>query len=333
MLFNVIKDYKNMADIEAYVPAFKYICRSDATFYNATSYYKMQIGYYWLNKLIGYVSTSHYWFMFAVGCITALPYAMLIKKYSPLVWMSCLLYFMGFSQSTFVLRQHSAIGLTILILPLLLLLPDDIRKIFKGMRNKILCILILILFISAILIHPTAIIFAFVFYAYFVKNIKVFMTITLGGGLVLYQLLPIFTFIFVENTAGYQTYMVAENENKGGTIIINGFYLLATLYALRPYRQLPKQWYLLLKTQCIIFTFSFVSMASGGGVAIPRLLIYLTCFNCVFLPYVATKMPNKTARYTFVVAVFFIAYYLFALSSKINYSNYNIDKSLIGFGI
>lgn len=332
LLFNVIKDWQHMDDISSYVPTFKYICRPDSDFYGATSYYKMQIGYYWLNKIIGYVSTSHYWFMLVIGCITALPYAMLIRRYSPIVWLSCALYFAGFVQSTYVLRQHSAIGLTILILPLLLQLPSDsIWKALRSRKNIITCFVILGLLTFAILIHPTAIIFVFVICAYFVKNIRMFIVMTLAGGAILYLFLPLLTSAFVDNTAGYNIYMEAENDNKGGTIIMNGFYLVAAFYALRPFDRLPQLWKLLFKVQCIIFAFTCVSIAPGGGTSIPRLLMYLTCFNYIFLPYLATRMPRRMMRHIFVASVFFLAYYMFALSPRIHFYDYNIDKSFCIF--
>ena len=153
----------------------------------------------------------------------------------------------------------------------------------------------------------------------------------LTGGIILYLILPILTFVFVDNTAGYDVYMDAENDNKGGTVIINGFYLVASFYALRPFDRLPQLWKLLFKIQCIIFAFSIVSMAPRGGAGIPRLLMYLTCFNYIFLPYVTARMPNKIMRYAFVAGVLFIAYYLFALSPRIHFYNYNIDKSFLMF--
>lgn len=332
LFFNIFKDWKNMNDVSGYVPAFKYICRDNATFLNAGYYYKMQIGYYGLNKFLGFFSTSHYWFLFAIGCLTSLPYAYIIKKYSPHVFLSCLLYFLGFLQSALALRQYSAIGLTIMILPLLLKLPANInRKMLGEWRYIRLYIIILCLFVSAILIHPTAIIFLFVIISYSVKNTKWFLIMTIACGVILYFNLPYLTSIFVDNTSGYDVYLEAENNNNGGTLIINGFYLIASFYALRQFDRLPQVWNLLFKVQCVIFAFSIVSMASGGGVAIPRLLMYLTCFNCVFLPFVAAQMPNKMMRYTFVTFILFIAYYFFALSPRVQFNNMNIDASFWGF--
>lgn len=332
LFFNIFKDWRHMSDISGYVPAFKYICRDDATFLNAGYYYKMQIGYYGLNKILGFFSTSHYWFLFAIGCLTSLPYAYIIKKYSPHVLLSCLLYFLGFLQSALALRQYSAIGLTIMILPLLLKLPVNInRKILGEWKYIRLYIIIICLFVSAILIHPTAIIFLFVIFSYYVKNIKWFLIMTIGGGVILYLNLPFLTSLFVDNTAGYDVYLEAENNNNGGTLMINGFYLLVAFYVLRPFDELPLLWKFLFKIQCLIFAFSIVSMAPGGGVAIPRLLLYLTCFKCIFLPFVAIKIQNKVIRYAFVISILFIAYYFFALSPRIQFNNMNIDGSFWGF--
>lgn len=51
---NAFKDYRLLPDISGYVPAFKYIAKENSNFLDATRYYKMQWGYYALNKFIGF---------------------------------------------------------------------------------------------------------------------------------------------------------------------------------------------------------------------------------------------------------------------------------------
>lgn len=326
IFFNIFKDWRNMPDIVYYVPTFEYISQNNSTFEYANAYYyKMQIGYYWLNKTISYVSTSHYWFLFAMGSLISLPYAYMIRKYSPTVWLSCLIYFMGFSQSTYVLRQHSAIGITIMTLPLILSIKgEQIKDVFKK-TNFVRITEIVSLIAIAILIHPTAVIFISVLWAYYCKNIKLFLFSILCGGAILYFMLPLLTLMFIENTSGYDIYLDAENNNNGGTLLVNGFYFIASLLFLRPYAKLSPLWLLLFKVQCIIFAFTIVSMAPGGGATIPRLLMYLTCFNCIFNAYVATRMPNKAFRWGYICVILFFAYYMFALSTRVQFQNYNID--------
>ena len=314
-----------MDDLFGYVPAFEYISRPDSTYTGATYYYKMQIGYYWLNKFIGIFSTSYYWLFFFIGCLTSLPYAYIIKRYSPILWLSCLLYFMGFPQSTYVLRQYSAVGLTIMMVPIILSFHQKtLRQIVKKYKTCLRLILLGLLFAMALLIHPTSILFVFAFCAYFIKDIKWFFGLVLSGGLALYFLLPVLALVFVENTQGYGAYLEADADNQGGTLLINGFCFISSLIVLRPYRKLPDLWFYLLKIQCIIFAFSIVSMAPGGGVTIPRLLLYLTCFNCIFNAYIAKRIQNKLFQFCYICITLFFVYYTFALSSRVHFSNYNI---------
>lgn len=322
LFFNVFKDWKNMDDICDYVPTFEYIARPNSNYLNASSYYKMQIGFYYLNKIIALFSSSKEWFLFVMGCITCIPYLFIIKKYSPIIWLSCLIYFMGFSMSTYVLRQYSAIGLTILAFPLLLKIDTNNTK-----KQINLLLGILSLWVAAILIHPTAIVFGLLIASYFIKDNKIFLLLLIIGSFILYFGLPYLTLAFVENTSGYQNYMDETNADRGGTFILNGFYLASTFFVFisqkKKHKSIDSVLRLLFKCQCLIFAFTLVSMMPMGS-TIPRLLLYLSCFNVIFIPYLAANMPNKLMKYLFIICVLFISYYQFALSPNIHIYNYNI---------
>lgn len=131
---------------------------------------KMEPGWIVLCKLLYYISHNPRLLLLVTSFVMVGAYCKSISKYSCIPWLSILIYLCTtFDQSLFVLRQHSAIALSLLSIPYIL------NREFKKY------ILIMLLAVS---IHSTAIIF---FPMYFVYAIKLknywffFITVSILG--------------------------------------------------------------------------------------------------------------------------------------------------------
>lgn len=305
LFFHTFKDYRLLPDIPGYVRAWKYICHTHSIYLYAGDYYKMQWGYFELNKLLSYISHSTYFFLFALGCMVSLPYCYLISKYSKNIQLSCVLYFMGFIQSTFVLRQHAAIGFCLLTIPIL-------------MNNKMLLKpFVLLLWVIAISVHPTAVVFGLVIGAAFVRNIRWWFLIAAVFGVFLYIYYPRLVALFVGNTHGYQTYVNAlyEYTNYSTAMLHCSLWLIATI-VLYPFEKLDDVNRFFYRIMCIIAVFAIVSGMQKGGELIPRLIMYLTAIECIFIPNVGRQIKNIPLRYAFYSLFLTLNLYLFAFSGK-----------------
>ncbi len=309
-IFNIFKDWQNMSDIATYVPTFKYIATPDATYMMATSYYKMQYGYYVLNKIIALFSHNIYWFMFSIGLIICLPYFYFIKKFSPYVWLSCILYFMGCPQSMCCLRQYSAMAFCLLALALLM------QGTKKAYTISVLSWLI------AIWIHPTAVIFGAVYLIWYF-NLRTIYVVVLAVLLIIpTAYLRSLIDVFVENTSGYAGYLESE-ENNYSSLFIVLFHICTFLIFCRPFERLDKKYILFYKMLIVAALFQFSSTMVQGGGAINRMMMYFTMINPWFLPIILSHIKTKLFRYVFAGATLALSFYLFALSgnSRLEYFN------------
>lgn len=292
------KDVNLLPDIPDYVKAYQYICRDDATYMQATYYYKMQYGYYLYNKILSVFSDNPLYFTFVTGAVISLPYIFFIKRYSPMVWLSLVIYMMSFIQSSFVLRQYTAMGLCIISFPML----------FR--RQYLRC---LVLWLCAMAIHPTAIFFGFVYGFYFVRSTKLFVVISvvLLVGLIIF--IPLLATLFVDNVAGYNAYLEGEKLEYSTTII--QFYILV-LFWWFVWRKgnLSEELQLMGKLSVITFIVPLASTFSQMSGIVPRLLLYLTFVQYAVIPYILLGIQTKKLRFFVLCSFLFLFFYLFYFS-------------------
>lgn len=306
LFFHTFKDYRTLPDIPGYVRAWKYICHKNSLYMYAGGYYKMQWGYFGLNKLLSYISHSTYFFLFAMGCIVSLPYCYLISKYSKNIQLSCILYFMGFIQSTFVLRQHAAIGFCLLSIPMLI----------EGKKTRLP--IVFSLWIVAMTLHPTAVVFGLAIMSIFIKDLRLWHILLLVLGGALYLLYPYLVVLFVNNTSGYQVYANAIYGDYGNysTAFLHCSLWLIAVIAIYPFEQISGYNRFFYKVMSIIAIFALVSAFRVGGELIPRLIMYFTAIECIFIPNVGRQIKNRPLRYAFYGLFLTLNLYLFAFSGK-----------------
>lgn len=302
LFFNTFKDYTLLPDAPGYAEAWRYICRENSVYNRATDYYKMQWGYFALNKVLSLFFHSTRFFFFAMGCIISLPYCYLIKKYSANVTVSCLLYFMGVIQSTFVLRQHAAIGFCLLAIPLLC--------------ERRMITVTLLLWAAAIAIHPTAVIFGLVILAAYLRNIRLWYIIMLAFAVLLYFIYPYLVLLFADNTAGYQVYAEALDEySNNSTAILHGSLWLIATIVLMPLSTADSTTQFFYRILCIVAIFALLSAIRMGGELLPRMIMYLTAVEIFFIPNIGKHIQQTYLRSAFYALYLMLFFYMFAFSA------------------
>lgn len=300
MFFQTFKDVNTLPDIPGYVSAYRYICGDEATYLRATSYYKMQYGYYLYNKILSVISDNPYYFTFATGCLTSLPYIFFIRKYSPLVGFSLMLYMMSFLQSTFVLRQYTAVGICIISFHLLLS-----RKFVWS----------ILLWLVSLTIHPTAVFFAMVYGLYFIHGRKKLIVSYLLLFVALYMALPVMMALFVDNVGGYDVYLESDVVEYT-TFLIYLFICLTGVFFLVRNKDVDNETALMLKMLGVAVIVPLAATFSHASGIVPRLLMYVTFVQFVIIAKTLRTIRVKQVKIIAFVLYSFIFFYQFYISDK-----------------
>lgn len=300
IFFQTFKDINSLPDILGYVRAWNYICEDNSTWFGATYYYKMQYGYFLYNKLLSYISHEPLFFTFATGCIISLPYIFIIKKYSPIIWFSLVLYMMSFTQSTFVLRQYTSIALCIIAFPLL----------FKHEYIKSV-----VLWLIAISIHPTAVFGGITFVLYFIRSNKWFIIGCVILFAVLVRSLPLLMVMFTDNVDGYNYYLGIEGVDYS-TVVLNLFYAVTFYYFVIMKRDVTEEESLMMKMSVITFIIPLAAIFTGTSVVVPRLIMYMTFVQFIIIPKTLQAIKKRFLKVCLGGIYFFLNYYLFMISDK-----------------
>ena len=301
VFFQTFKDVNSLPDIPGYVEAYRYICRDDATYLNATGYYKMQYGYYFYNKLLSIISDNPYYFTFVTGCVISLPYMFFIKKYSPIVWFSLALYLMSFIQSTFVLRQYTAVALCIISFPLLF----KRKFVWNGL-----------LWLIAMSIHPTAIFFGITYVLYFIRGKKLLLAFYISLFLLLYIGLPIMMQMFVDNVGGYDVYL--ENEALEYSTFLIYLFIGGMGYIFLVFRkkEIPEETALMMKLLGVAVVVPLAATFSNASTVVPRLLLYITFVQFVVIAKTLISIKVGLVRFVAYTLYTFIFFYQFYISES-----------------
>ena len=300
LFFQTFKDVNSLPDIPGYVDAYRYICREDATYFGATGYYKMQYGYYFYNKLLSLISSNPYYFTFATGCLTSLPYIFFIKKYSPIVWFSLALYLMSFVQSTMALRQYTAIGLCIISFPLL----------FK--RKFIWCG---VLWLAAMAIHPTAVFWGLIYVLYFIRSRKLLIAFYAVLFLLLYKFIPMMMSAFIGNVGGYLSYLESDSV-EFTTFLIYTFIFGMAWFFLVWRKDVDDDTMLMVKMLGVTAIVPLAAAFSNTSDIVPRLLLYFTFVQFVVISKTLASIKLGFIRFVAYVLYTFIFFYQFYVSDN-----------------
>lgn len=184
-IIHIFKDPDTLNDLQGgYLLVFKETWNHDVIYWatHDSDIGKMENGYLIFNHLLSLISHSPFILLFATSLVILSGHYYLIKKYSPIVWLSVLLYYMvAFNQSLFVLRQQMAMSMVLFTFP------------FIEKQRLLPFVLIIALSFT---IHMTALVFVPLYFIYPLKSKKILII----------SLLAIIIFIYVMDAA--MTYLM-----------------------------------------------------------------------------------------------------------------------------
>jgi len=227
-----------------------------------------------------------------IGCIICCGYYYLIKGYSQIVWMSCILFLLGgFNQSLFVLRQYLAIAVIIFSFSFI---------IKREFLKYIVCIGIAFLF------HRTAIVFLPVYFIYGIENKKLFIIISMAS--VVVGRIAIITILGHVLTV-YSDLAAYASDEEGANIKM-ALYLSAILIVRLV---LLRKCYWdkgvnRLFTIVLLFGTAFSILSYGFG--FDRIVVIFSTFLCVIIPQTIISIKKPIIKYGFAITFITIQFYL-----------------------
>lgn len=260
---------------------------------------KAEVGYRLFNKILYYFSNEWLFGLFAISVLMLSGYYLVVKKYSNFYAISVLLIMIGpFMQSTFVLRQHLAMGIILFTYPFIIE-----RKVIPYL---------LICFI-AILFHQTAAIFIPVYFLYHLSGSK-FTVVSVVCFLSLYFYMSFFLASAGEiamETAGYGSSYFEIDEEKGTNL--KTAFLLSFLFVIRLFI-LKKKFFEegISRLLSILLTLGLIfSIAGTGFIGTNRMIMYFTSVQFLIIPNTFCYLKDRKLSYAGCYSYFFVLLYFF----------------------
>lgn len=242
---------------------------------------KAEVGYRVFCKFLTFVSSNWGFGLFIISLLMLRGYYSVIKLYSPSFFLSVLLIMVGpFLQSTFVLRQHLAMSIILFTYPTII--------------NKRLLPYLLIS-ITAVLFHQTALIFFPVYFLYHMP-LKKFVIVAVTGFFVLYFFMSFFLSTvghLAMETAAYGDNYFSQDMNSGSNF--KAALLLGTLLVIRVLI-LKDNFYNegITRLMSVVMVLGLIiSVAGIGFIGTNRMNMYFTSTSFLFIPNTFYYLKNK----------------------------------------
>lgn len=294
----------NFSDLEYYGYAYNTLFKYDLKYLlsHNQDFLKAEVGYRILSKLFSLINNSFVFWLFVTSFITLYGYYYCTKKYSNYAWLSVIIVMLGiFLQSTFVLRQHMAMGIVLLSYPFVL-------------KKKIIPYLLTILL--AISIHQTAAIFLPVYFLYHIKGKYKIMLLLVLVAIYLYfsmgYLLRIASSLASDSTQYGEYYFEKTEEGTNWKIAGLLIFILLVRFIIMGKKSFSVGINKLLTIVLILG--AIIALAGIGYLGTARMYMYYS--NCTFLviPNIILYISKKKLRTIFVFAYLAFLFY-FHISS------------------
>lgn len=180
---------------------------------NFNGYDTINWGYILLNNIVKVIWNNFYFFSTIVGIIIITSYSIFIKRNSPYIWLSLLLYILiNYYPSFFILRQYLA-------------MPFVFLSIYYTLKRKHIKYLVCV--ILAYSFHTTSLVIFPIYYLYSLKYSRKSITF-----LILFTIIGCIGFVSLGNAISsyfpmYDHYLNLETENAGINRALMKIYILA----------------------------------------------------------------------------------------------------------
>ncbi|MGG6544655.1 UNVERIFIED_CONTAM: EpsG family protein [Prevotella sp. 15_C9] len=216
-------DIQSVPDLHSYILGFKQMIDVDFLKVPITELYYVkipEIGFRYLMKICGLVSSSFVFFLFVYGLLWLCGYIKVMKSYSPYIILSILFLVVGnFNQSIFVIRQHLAIVVVFLS--------------YKYIIEKKLLKYLLIIFL-AFMLHQATIIVLPLYFLYHVNGRKkIILTIISCAVFIYFNFAYFLAKMGTEVLQGYASYVESDIKTNSTLSFIIGIELLLYILILK----------------------------------------------------------------------------------------------------
>ncbi len=297
LIIHAFVDIDSVPDLPVYKSAFDVVATTpwDRVYkIYSMGYEKMEVGFLYTMKCITSIGGDFRLFLFVTSLLIIIPYYKISEKYSQSVILSILMFLLlTNNQSTFVLRQHIAIGITLLSYPYIIE-----RKHIKF----------LLLMLIAFLFHKTAIIFLPIYYIYGIKSPK--RTIILLSISFIVALFAMrFLFMYLGGlVGGYDTYILDdENGTNAKTGIFYTLYLVCYIVFCGKKCIEPGMNRFILYTLIIS---CIINVAGLGLSLISRLGLYYNVILILAIPLIYANIKNNGLKYAFLIITLLVFGYI-----------------------
>lgn len=286
-------------DTQQYIQVFKDVNKQNIDF-SETRY---EIGYLWMNKIIGYFTNNYQWLFIVYSIFIFFSVGRFIEKYSRIPWLSLFLFFTyGFFNFSFTaVRQAIAISC--------LLFSFDFIKERKFLKFAILVSI-------ASLFHTTAILFITAYIAVYIKpSWRNFTYIILAGTCICILFSAIFGFV-ISYFQYYEHYSETTYIGEAGLanslyIVISSLIWIVSYTILKRNSQLssPKS---ATNRLCLILVALAVAIyiISLKANIFDRLALYFNIFSIILLPNAISRLSLHSR--IIIEDTVIIAFYIYA---------------------
>lgn len=299
---HIFKNPASVPDILEYIEGFKEIRQHDFHYWlsNTLVSLKAEKGYIILNKIISSFTDNPFWLIFVTSIIILSGYFYSIRKYSPFVWLSVILYIMGpYAQSIYVLRQHMAMSIVLYTYPFIIE-----RKFWSYILISLL----------AFSMHQSAIVILPLYFLYQIKNFKTLLV--LGSCFIVFAvantsyLVELFVQRFLSD---YVYYLNGEESNWKVCALLSSVLVMRVLIMKKAFLQegIDRLLSLILS---IGVSISFVGIGLPG---ISRLnMYYSSCFFLV-IPNTLSHLKHIGIRRALAIAylIFLLVFFIKTLQT------------------
>ncbi|MBR5665880.1 MAG: EpsG family protein [Bacteroidales bacterium] len=291
LLFHAFVDPSSMPDLPTYYDTFNELSQMSWMECIHLHNHYMELGYRLFMKTVSLFSSSFTVFLFVYSIILLLVYYHIVKKYSPLVILSVLMFLLtSYNQSLFVIRQHLAIAICLASIPFII-------------NGKLIGFLISSMI--AVSMHKTAIVFVPIYFLYRMDAKKMVWILSI----VFLLMIGYFGAILrgVAHGLGYDTYV--EMERFEGLNYVS--FLMAISFLLLYVLSLRKHVFEPGINRLVLIALSISTMLSlfGIGFSIGRLGIYFSIFSVLSFPISLSYIHSRFLKFGIVVVVLAFAFY------------------------
>lgn len=313
LFFRTFVDVQSVPDLEAYCWGYDQISNisfSKLATANISEVKISEIGFRYLMKLCGIISSSFTFFLFAFGVLWLIGYIKVINSYSPYIVLSLILLVIGsYNQSIFVIRQHLAMVVVFLS--------------YKYIIEK-KCVKYLLVIAAAFLLHQTAIVILPLYLLYHVRGKKkIILSIILVAIFLYYSFSYMLVRVGNDMLQGYSSYIDSDQKTNMTGAIIVAFELFVYSYTLKK-NILNDGINRILFLSLVLGV--LISLCGIGYNPTSRLVMYYTSVSFLTIPIMTKYAKNKILRNMIILFFIFLnAYAAFAGSGFESLKYFRLD--------